>query len=110
MMEVNTSEAVTVNASQSTRGSIFSSSVGLGSIVSETSSHSFGWRGKQALLDLQALTAQVTKLRVKTFILALCNMDLCVCCDSYVVEWICDVVNELFWQGDRGVDKIRFER
>lgn len=37
-------------------------------MVSDTSSHSFGCRGKDALLDLQALTAQVRKLRVRTFI------------------------------------------
>jgi len=37
-------------------------------MVSDTSSQSFGWRGKEALDDLQAFTAQVRKLRVRTFI------------------------------------------
>jgi hypothetical protein len=43
-------------------------------MVSDTSSHSLGWRGKDALLDLQALTAQVKKLRVKTFIVTVENV------------------------------------
>lgn len=33
-----------------------------------TSEHSLGCRGKLALVDLQALTAQVRKLRVRSFI------------------------------------------
>jgi len=37
-------------------------------MVSDTSSQSFGCRGKEALLDLQVLTAQVRKLRVRSFI------------------------------------------
>lgn len=37
-------------------------------MVSETSSHSLGWRGKDADEDLQVLTAQVRKFRVRTFI------------------------------------------
>lgn len=40
-------------------------------MVSETSSHSLGTRGKDAVVDLQALTAQVRKLRVRTFIFIL---------------------------------------
>lgn len=39
-------------------------------MVSETSSQSLGCRGKLAEVDLQALTAQVRKLRVRTFILS----------------------------------------
>lgn len=35
--------------------------------MSETSSQSFGWRGKEADEDLQALTAQVRKLSVRIF-------------------------------------------
>jgi hypothetical protein len=50
------------------RGSMLSSRVGLMGISFETSEHSFGCRGKDALVDLQALTAQVRKLRVRTFI------------------------------------------
>lgn len=79
LIGLHTSDAVTIKASQSTRGSMLTSRLGLGSIESETSSHSFGWRGKEALLDLQALTAHVTKLRVRTFILVLCGMALIWC-------------------------------
>lgn len=43
-------------------------------MVSETSSQSLGWRGKEALLDLQALTAQVRKLRVRTFMVSGCEV------------------------------------
>lgn len=38
-------------------------------MVSDTSSQSFGWRGKDVEVDLQAFTAQVRKLRVRSFIL-----------------------------------------
>ena len=47
-------------------------SCGFGAMVSETSSHSFGCRGKLSEDDLQAFTAQVRKLRVKSFISLLC--------------------------------------
>jgi hypothetical protein len=46
-------------------------SFGSDSSVSLTSSQSLGWRGKAADVDLQDLTAQVRKLRVRTFIAAL---------------------------------------
>jgi len=64
----STSAAVTVSAAQSTLGKTLYINLGFSSMVSETSSHSFGWRGKEAEVDLQALTAQVRKLRVRTFI------------------------------------------
>ncbi len=64
----STSEAVVMSAFQSMRGRILYISFGFGAIVSETSSHSFGWRGKLADEDLQAFTAQVRKLRVRSFI------------------------------------------
>jgi hypothetical protein len=44
---------------------------GLGVMVSETSSQSLGWRGKDVVVDLQAFTAQVRKLRVRSFIVAI---------------------------------------
>lgn len=65
----HTSLAVTTNAFQSTRGKIFINNFGFGAILSDTSSQSFGWRGKDAEEDLQAFTAQERKLRVRTFIL-----------------------------------------
>lgn len=37
-----------------------------------SSSASRGWRGKAAGLDLQALRAQVRKLRVSSFMVAMC--------------------------------------
>jgi hypothetical protein len=64
----STSAAVTPKAAQSTLGRTLYINFGFSSMVSETSSHSFGWRGKEAEVDLQALTAQVRKLRVRTFI------------------------------------------
>lgn len=45
-------------------------SCGFGAMVSDTSSHSFGCRGKLSEDDLQAFTAQVRKLRVRSFIFA----------------------------------------
>ena len=42
----------------------------MGAIVSDTSSQSFGCKGKEAEEDLQALTAQVRKLSVRTFMIA----------------------------------------
>lgn len=58
------------SAAQSRRGSRFASSFGFVGKSSETSSASLGWSGKDAEVVLQALTAQVRKLRVKTFIVA----------------------------------------
>lgn len=59
-----------MSAFQSILGRTLSSNVALGAIVSDTNSHSFGWRGKEVEVLLQALTAQVRKLRVRTFIAA----------------------------------------
>lgn len=64
----STSEAVVTKTFQSILGRTFIISCGFGSMVSDTSSQSFGWRGKEVEVDLQALTAQVRKLRVRTFI------------------------------------------
>lgn len=70
--ETRTSELVVMRAFQSIRGKMLMSSLGLRSISSWTSSASLGWRGKEVLLDLQALTAQVRKLRVRTFMVTEC--------------------------------------
>lgn len=64
---VHTSDAVVLRAGQSSRERILNRSFGSDSSVSLTSSQSLGWRGKAADVDLQALTAQVRKLRVRTF-------------------------------------------
>lgn len=66
--EVHTAIAILPNAAQSTLGRRFVNNVGFWVMVSETSSHSLGTRGKDAVVDLQTLTAQVRKLRVRTFI------------------------------------------
>ena len=63
-----TSDAVTMSAFQSTLGSTLNNNFGFGAMVSDTNSQSFGCRGKEAEVDLQAFTAQVRKLRVRTFI------------------------------------------
>ncbi len=68
---LRTSVAVVIRAGQSRRGRRFVRSLGFSSIVSWTSSASFGWRGKQAVVALQDLTAQVRKLRVRIFIFGL---------------------------------------
>lgn len=44
---------------------------GLRSVSTTSSSASRGWSGKAAGLDLQALRAQVRKLRVRSFIVSL---------------------------------------
>jgi hypothetical protein len=54
-------------------------SCGFGATVSDTSSHSFGCRGKLSEDDLQAFTAQVRKLRVRSFIFVV------VCCGEEIV-------------------------
>ena len=64
----HTSFAVIINAAHSILGKMLNSSFSFGGRLSETSSQSFGWRGKEALDALQAFTAQVRKLRVRTFI------------------------------------------
>lgn len=66
--EKHTSEAITQSAFQSIRGRILRSKAVLRGISLLTSEHSFGCRGKDALVDLQAFTAQVRKLRVRSFI------------------------------------------
>lgn len=65
-----TSVEVIRKAAQSILGRIFSKSFGFGSIVSLTSSQSFGCSGNDVVLDLHALTAHVRKLRVRIFIVA----------------------------------------
>lgn len=62
------SEAIIHKAFQSIRGRIFNSKAVFKGISLLTSEHSLGWRGKLALVDLQAFTAQVRKLRVRSFI------------------------------------------
>lgn len=69
MRGISTSEAVVFRAFQSILGRMLYMSFGFGAMVSDTSSHSFGCRGKEAEDDLQAFTAQVRKLRVRSFIL-----------------------------------------
>jgi hypothetical protein len=66
----HTSTAVAASAAQSTLGRTLNSNLGLSSIVSDTSSQSLGCKGKEAVVDLHVLTAQVKKLRVRTFISA----------------------------------------
>jgi hypothetical protein len=68
--EERTSEAVTISAFQSIRGNILTSNFGLGSISADSNSQSLGCKGKEAEDDLQALTAQERKLRVRSFILS----------------------------------------
>lgn len=68
-----TSEAVIVRAFQSMRGSRLCISFGFASMISETSSQSFGCKGKDVLVLLQAFTAQERKLRVRIFIFACSN-------------------------------------
>jgi hypothetical protein len=57
-----------LNACQSSRGRMLVRSKGFGAMVSDTSSHSFGWSGKDVEVDLHAFTAQVRKLSVRSFI------------------------------------------
>lgn len=83
-------------AFQSIRGKTFVRSLGFGSIVSETSSQSFGWRGKEVEVVLQAFTAQVRKLRVRTFIFARCDRVL------GVVEGERQMFGVVMWDGSRG--------
>jgi len=63
-----TSLEVIRSALQSMRGSTLTNSCGLISTSSLASSASFGWRGNESEADLQDLTAQVKKLRVRIFI------------------------------------------
>lgn len=63
-------------AGQSRRGSMFTMSWVLMSASTISSSAFLGWRGKLEAWGLQALRAQVMKLRVRSFILAVgirCN-------------------------------------
>jgi hypothetical protein len=73
--EAPTSETTTPKATQSTLGKTLYMSLGFNSMVSDTSSQSLGCKGKDSEEDLQAFTAQVRKLRVKTFIFACCVCD-----------------------------------
>jgi len=63
----HTSVDVVRSADQSSRGSTLASSWGLISTSSLASSASLGCKGKESDEDLQLLTAQVRKLRVRTF-------------------------------------------
>jgi hypothetical protein len=65
----HTSVDVVRSAAQSMRGSTLTNSWGLISTSSLASSASLGWRGNESDEDLHVLTAQVKKLRVRTFIL-----------------------------------------
>jgi len=73
------SAAVITSAFQSILGSTFFRSCGFGTILSDTNSQSLGCRGKEVEVDLQALTAQVRKLRVRTFIFAGFDGGTCGC-------------------------------
>lgn len=67
-----------VSAGQSTRGNTLNSNLGFISMVSDTSSQSLGCSGKEVVVLLQALTAQVRKLRVRTFIVVSAKyLELC---------------------------------
>jgi hypothetical protein len=71
------------SAFQSSLGNMLNRSFGLGSSSAASSSQSLGWRGKDALLDLQAFTAQERKFKVKTFIFTLrmcCEVVNCAQC------------------------------
>jgi hypothetical protein len=72
-----TSEAVVLKADQSSRVRMFNRSLGSLSRLSLTSSQSLGWRGNEVELDLQALTAQVRKLSVRSFIMLLVVLIVC---------------------------------
>lgn len=70
--------AVVVSAVQSMRGSRLSSSWALTSMSSCTNSASLGCRGYESDEDLQALTAQVRKFKLKIFMLLALWFDCCV--------------------------------
>lgn len=65
---IDTSVATVLMASQSRRGRMFCTKAGLYSTSRCSSSASWKWRGKDLGEVLQALTAQVRKLTVKSFI------------------------------------------
>lgn len=65
---------VVFSAAQSKRGSTLMMNCGLTSISSCASSASFGCSGKDAVVDLHALTAQVRKFMLSTFILDLIQL------------------------------------
>jgi hypothetical protein len=71
-----------LKADQSSRVRMFNRSLGSLSRLSLTSSQSLGWRGKEVELDLQALTAQVRKLSVRSFIMLLVILIVCGDCDK----------------------------
>lgn len=64
-----TSDEVVLSAAQSRRGSTLMIMSGLTSMSSCTSSASLGWSGNEPGELLQALTAQFTKLSVRTFMI-----------------------------------------
>lgn len=64
----HTSVDVVFNAAQSSRGSTLMMNCGLTSISSCANSASLGCKGKEADVDLHALTAQVRKFMLSTFI------------------------------------------
>lgn len=65
-----TSVAVVLKASQSTRGRMLRRKMGLYSISTCSSSASLKWRGKERGEVLHAFTAQVRKLTVRIFMIA----------------------------------------
>jgi hypothetical protein len=70
-----TSDAIVLNSSHISRGNIFFRNGRLMSDSTISSSESRGWRGKDVVLDLQVLMAQVTKLRVRSFILVSVDVE-----------------------------------
>lgn len=70
--------------------------------MSVTSSASRGWRGKEAVDDLQAFTAQVRKFSVRTFIvwiLIVCRANL-LCKSVYVFVLDGPSADCLWYDGD----------
>jgi hypothetical protein len=63
-----------LNSSHISRGNMFFRNGRLMSDSTISSSESLGWRGKDVVEDLQVLMAQVTKLRVRSFISAVACM------------------------------------
>lgn len=85
--EAHTSVDVVFSAAQSSRGSTLMRNGALISCSSCASSASFGCSGNEADVDLQALTAQVRKLMLSTFILALRNSRVGYLCVCVVRRW-----------------------
>jgi hypothetical protein len=70
----HTSEAIVRSSGHINRGRMFFKKARLRSVSMISSSASRGWRGKDAGEDLQAFMAQVRKLRVRSFILAVVDL------------------------------------